>query len=80
MPKIRKRTSKRLGFREKYACLKKVKEHHKKIKKIAKKMGKAGIKPHPGKKGSIIPNSFPDKEELLNEMEAEFQLLKDAKK
>jgi len=72
MPKIRKRSSKRVGLREKYTCLKKVKEHHRKIKKIAKKMGQAGIKPKVSKKGSLIPNTFPDKEELLNEMEAEF--------
>jgi len=32
MPKIRKRTSKRLGFREKYSVLKKVNEHQKKMK------------------------------------------------
>jgi len=38
MPKIRKKTSKRLGFREKYAVAKKVKEHHKKLNKKAKKM------------------------------------------
>jgi nuclear GTP-binding protein len=78
MPKIRKRTSNRVGFREKYACLKKVKDHHKKIKKEAKKLGKVGIKAHPGKKAGI-PNSFPMKELLINEMEAEFEMLKSLK-
>jgi len=36
MPKIRKRTSKRVGFREKYKVQKKVQAHHKKIAKKAK--------------------------------------------
>jgi len=45
MPKIRKKTSKRVGFREKYSVLKKVKEHHRKIKKHAKKFAAAGIVP-----------------------------------
>ena len=46
MPKIRKRTSKRLGFREKYRVLKKVNEHQKKIRKKARKLAQAGVKPH----------------------------------
>jgi hypothetical protein len=45
MPKIRKKSSKRVGLREKYAVDKKVKEHHRKIKKNAKKLAKAGIRP-----------------------------------
>jgi len=52
MPKIRKRTSKRIGLREKYAVQKKVKEHHRKIKKQAKKFEKAGIKPQKSRKGN----------------------------
>ena len=74
MPKIRKKTSKRVGFREKYSCLKKVKDHHKKIKKQAKKFAKAGVVPHKAKKGNQVPNSFPDKELLINEMENEFEM------
>ena len=73
MPKIRKKTSKRVGFREKYSVLKKVKDHHKKIKKQAKKFAKAGVVPHMAKKGNQIPNSFPDKELLINEMEQQFE-------
>lgn len=68
---IRKKTSKRLGFREKYAVERKVKEHHAKMRKNSKKLAKSGIRPHKGKKPTI-PNSFPDKETLINEMEAEF--------
>jgi nuclear GTP-binding protein len=49
MPKIRKKTSKRVGFREKYSVLKKVKDHHKKIKKQAKKFAAAGVVPQKSK-------------------------------
>ena len=80
MPKIRKRSSKRIGLREKYAVQKKVKEHHRKIKKQARKLAKSGIKPHKSKKGNQIPNSFPNKEMLINEMEAEFTALQEAQK
>ena len=45
MPKIRKKTSKRLGFREKYKVLKNVNEHQKKIRKKAKQLAQAGIRP-----------------------------------
>ena len=71
MPKIRKKTSKRVSLRKKYSCLKKVTQHHRKIRKTAKKMEKAGMSPNPGgKKGiGVIPNSFPGKEALLNEMQ-----------
>jgi nuclear GTP-binding protein len=79
MPKIRKKSSKRVGFRERYCVLKKVKEHHRKIKKHAKKLGEAGIKPRGTKKGNQIPNSFPNKEMLINEMEAEYQTIQDEK-
>ena len=74
MPKIRKKTSKRTGFREKYSVLKKVKDHHKKIKKQAKKFAAAGVVPHKSKKGNQVPNSFPDKELLINEMEQEHEM------
>ena len=69
MPKIRKRTSKRVGLRKKYSVLKKVSDHHKKIKKAAKKISNSGLKPKQTKRKMVIPNIFPDKEELLNEME-----------
>lgn len=76
MPKIRKRTSKRIGLREKYAVEKKVKAHHKKIKKQARKLTKAGLKvPVKTAKGkrNMVPNSFPGKEQLINEMEVEYE-------
>ena len=80
MPKIRKRTSKRVGFREKYCVQKKVLEHHRKLRKTAKKLSAAGMKPKPSKKKMVIPNSFPGKEKLLNEMEKADVAERDARK
>ena len=70
MPKIRKRTSKRVNLRTKYSVLHKVSDHHKKLRRTAKRMVQAGIKVNrPNKKDSAIPNSFPDKENLINAIE-----------
>lgn len=71
MPKIRKKTSKRVGLREKYSCLKKVANHHRKLRKKARKLTKQGLTvPFKGSnKKSVIPNSFPDKEDYVNFME-----------
>lgn len=80
MPKIRKRTSKRIGFREKYAVKKKVTEHHRKMRKTARKLAKQGLKPNPGKNKQVVPNAFPGKEDLLNEMYMAEQIERDQKK
>lgn len=69
MVKIRKKSSKRVGYREKYSVLKKVANHHRRMRKTARKLGQAGIRPRPSKQKMVIPNSFPGKEELINEME-----------
>ena len=70
MPKIRKKSSKRVNLRTKYSVLKKVSQHHKKLRRQAGRMVKAGlIVNKPSKKDSAIPNAFPGKEELINEME-----------
>jgi len=45
MGKIRKKSSKRVNLKTKYTIQKKVKEHHRKIKKEAKKLTALGIKP-----------------------------------
>lgn len=74
MVKIRKKTSKRVGLREKYAVQKKVRAHHKKMRKAARKMGEAGIRPKPAKTKMVIPNSFPGKEELINHMERQQEM------
>ena len=72
MPKIRKKTSKRLGLREKYCVEKKVANHHRKIKKNARKLRKQGMAlPFKGSnKRGMVPNSFPGKEDFVNSMEA----------
>ena len=80
MPKIRKRSSKRVGFREKYAVLKKVTKHHAKLRKTARKLTKAGVKPRPGKNRMQLPNSFPNKEEFLNEMERAEEIAREENK
>ena len=70
MPKIRKKTSKRVSLRQKYTNLKFVASHNRKMRKEARKLTKAGIKPRPSKKlQNVIPNSFPGKEQLINDME-----------
>jgi nuclear GTP-binding protein len=76
MPKIRKKSSKRLGLREKYSCLKKVANHHRKMRKTARKLSAAGIQPKPARTKMVIPNSFPGKEKLINEMEAQAKMEK----
>ncbi len=45
MPKVRKKTSKRATLRKQHSVQKKVKEHHRKIKKEAKKLSKIGVRP-----------------------------------
>lgn len=62
MAKSRKHMSKRITLRKKYSVTKKVKEHHRKIKKEGKKLGKIGLTPKRGKIAPGIPNLFPFKE------------------
>ena len=69
MPKIRKKTSKRATLRKQYSVQKKVKDHHRKIKKEAKKLGKLGLRPKKMRKGPGIPNLFSQKEEMLEALE-----------
>ncbi|CAM6082284.1 unnamed protein product [Calypogeia fissa] len=60
--------SKRTPLRKKYKILKKVKEHHKKKAKEAKKLGKSGkarVEKDPG-----IPNAWPFREQELQALEA----------
>jgi len=80
--------SKRTPLRKKYKIIKKVKEHHKKQAKEAKKQAKLG---HKGKakveKDPGIPNAWPFREQELAALEArraraleEIELKKAAKK
>lgn len=79
MTKIRKKSSKRNTLRKQYSVAKKVREHKKKLKKEIRTMKKSGVqKPIPKVLG--IPNSFPDKEKMLDEMEYMEKLQTEAKK
>jgi len=69
MPAVRKKTSKRRTLRKKYSVDKKVKDHHRKIKKEARGLKKHGITPKRTKKNPGIPNLFPEKEAMLNAIE-----------
>eukprot|EP00794_Sanderia_malayensis_P006030 gene6030-6731_t len=59
-----KKKSKRLTCAKKYKIQKKIREHHRKVKKEAKKSEKTKSRKDPG-----IPNSFPFKEKVLQELE-----------
>ncbi|ONM06825.1 Guanine nucleotide-binding protein-like NSN1 [Zea mays] len=82
----KKSKSKRVTLRQKHKVLRKVKEHHRKKRKEAKKEGKAGqrkkVEKDPG-----IPNEWPFKEQELKALEArraqalqELELKKEARK
>ncbi|CAN6298635.1 unnamed protein product [Urochloa humidicola] len=84
--KSKKSKSKRVTLRQRHKVLRKVKEHHRKKRKEAKKEGKAGqrkkVEKDPG-----IPNKWPLKEQELKALEArraqaiqELELKKEARK
>lgn len=66
MVKVKKRASKRVGTAQREKIKRKINEHHRKSRKSAKKdvTWKSKLKKDPG-----IPNSYPFKEQLLNEIE-----------
>lgn len=67
MPKKSKKSkSRRETLKHKYKVIKKVKQHHKKLKKEAKKNGTV----NKGPKDPGIPNAWPFKEELLKGLQA----------
>ena len=67
MPKKSKKSkTKRQSLKQKYKVIKKVKEHHRKKRKEAKKNGTLGK----GPKDPGIPNNWPFKEELLQQLQA----------
>ncbi|XP_065498596.1 guanine nucleotide-binding protein-like 3 [Caloenas nicobarica] len=72
-PKLRK-ASKRLSCHKRYKIQKKIREHHRKVRKEAKKRG--GKKP---KKDPGVPSAAPFKEELLREAEQRKQRLEELK-
>ena len=73
MPKKSKKSkSKRVTLRQKHKVIKKVAEHHRKLRKAAKKSGRKPKAP----KDPGIPSQWPFKAELLKELEWEKQRAK----
>ncbi|ORZ19722.1 GNL3L/Grn1 putative GTPase-domain-containing protein [Absidia repens] len=72
----KKYKSKRGTAREYYKIEKRVREHHRKLRKEQKKNPQLRRKP----KDPGIPNNWPFKEELLNEVERHKQDLEEEKK
>jgi len=64
----KKRKSKRTSLKDKYKAERRVVQHHRKARKQSKKDAKLGIIHHKKKKDPGIPNSWPFKKELLNEI------------
>ena len=77
MTKIRKHSSKRITLRKKYTCEKKVRDHKKKLKKEIRNMKKGGILKKPISKGVGIPNLYPFKNEMLDQLERKEKLDED---
>lgn len=70
MPKGKNHSSKRTTLHQKYKIQKKVKEHRRKIRKEEKSKAKKGVKISTLKrKDPGIPNLWPFKEQLLQEVE-----------
>ncbi|CDH55771.1 predicted protein [Lichtheimia corymbifera JMRC:FSU:9682] len=66
----KKPQSKRIKLARRYSIKRKIDNHNRKVRREARKNPKAANKP---KKDPGIPNSFPFKEELLNQIELERQ-------
>eukprot|EP01132_Coremiostelium_polycephalum_P001449 gene1449-1827_t len=71
------RASKRLTIHKKHKILRKVNEHHRQVRKLAKIEGPNTNK---SKKDPGIPNLWPFKEELLHKIESHKQKVEDEKK
>ncbi|NXD25431.1 GNL3 protein, partial [Spelaeornis formosus] len=69
-----RKASKRLSCHKRYKIQKKIREHHRKVRKEAKKRGHKKPKKDPG-----IPGAAPFKEELLREAEQRKQRLEELK-
>ena len=64
----KKGKSKRISLKDKYKIQHRVVETHRKTRKQAKRDAKAGIVRHNKKKDPGIPNSWPFKQELLQDI------------
>lgn len=68
MPKKSKKSkSKRMTLKQKYKIIKKVREHHRKIRKEERKSAKGGSKKKKVVKDPGLPAQWPYKEELVKE-------------
>jgi len=65
----KKYKSKRTSLKDKYKIQRRVVETHRKARKQSKRDAKNGINQHKGNKDPGIPNSWPFKQELLEEIE-----------
>jgi len=65
--------SKRQTLHHKYKVVKRVKEHNRKMRKEAKKVVKSGLGFKNTQKGLRIPNLYPHKKQLLEDLERKKQ-------
>ena len=75
----RKHISKRATARKKYSVAKKVRQHTRKLKKEIRVMKNSGVQ-KPAAKVHGIPNAFPDKKKMLDEMEYQDKMQSEARK
>ena len=69
-----------MTLKQKYKIQKKIREHHRKLRKEAKKAKRAGIPVKKSSKISRIPNLYPKKREELEAQDLRKELEKLAKK
>jgi len=69
MVKTHHKGSKRITLKLKYTIQKKCRVHKRRQRKEAKKLRKAGVIVKKGKKDPGVPNSWPEKEQLLREIQ-----------
>lgn len=79
MRRLSRKKSKRMSLRKKHTVVRKVADASKKLRKEARRMSRQGIK-RPERKDPGIPNTCPNKKQLLEEMEVQRKLENDHKK
>jgi len=78
MSKIRKKSSKRQTLKVKHKITKKISDNHRKMRKEAKKRKVAGVLPK-ARKEPGIPNLYPFKKEMIEQLERQKKRLENAK-
>lgn len=71
--------SKRMGMKDRYKIQRKVKEHHRKARRQARRSMKSGSSGLRKKSDPGIPNLFPFKKQLIKQMEAQQQRMEERK-